>query len=266
MIMLYAMKTLELTRPLIAFDLETTGLSTKSDRIIELSCIKLYPDRSREEFYRLLNPTCKIAKAATEIHGINDEKVMGCPTFAQIAVDLLSFMADCDFTGFNLKKFDLPMLIAEFERVETTFPKEGTRIIDTHEIFITREPRNLEKAYEKYCNKALIDAHSASADANAALEVLLAQISYYEDLPTTVEELGNAFSPSSKNWIDGKKKLYFNKSNEACLSFGKYRGRSLKWLKENEPGYLRWMLNMDFAEDVREIAQAALKGRFPVKH
>lgn len=253
-------RNLELTRPLVAFDLETTGLDINTDRIVEISCIKLSPDGSREVKTKRINPTIPIAAAATAVHGITDADVQDAPTFKQIARALFDFLNGCDLTGFNIEGFDLPLLRKEFERVGIVFPSDGVFVLDSWRIFLQREPRDLTAAYRFYCHKDLQHAHSAEADATAAADILLAQIARYEDMPLQLDALyAHCKDPT---WIDNDGKLMW-RNDEAVMGFGKHKHRLLKEMVQNESGYLQWMAASNFSPTVVDIIKAAFRGEFP---
>jgi DNA polymerase-3 subunit epsilon len=255
-------RTLSLTRPLVSFDLETTGLDVKNDRIVELSCIKLNPNLSRETLTMRVNPGMPIPQAASRVHGITDADVARAPSFREIAVRLMAFMQDADLTGFNIERFDLPLLRNEFARLGIEFPEGEIRIVDSHRIFIRQEPRDLSAALRFYCNRELEGAHSAEADAEAAADVLLAQLERYEDLPTTVGGLHDFCHKAPANALDPDGKIIWLEG-EPVLSFGKHRNRSLQHLAHQEPDYLRWISKSDFSDQVRGLASQALEGQFP---
>jgi len=253
---------LRLERPLIAFDLETTGLDVNNDRIVEISCVKLLPDLTREARTRRVNPGRPIAPAATAIHGIRDEDVANEPTFAQMARSLLTFFEGADLTGFNVEHFDLPLLTNEFSRVNLPFPAAGTRVVDSFRIFLTQEPRDLSAAYRFYCGSELLKAHSAEADATAAADILLAQTQRYADVPKNIEDLHAFCHPAHPDWLDPDGKIVW-RENIAVLGFGKHRDRSLEQMAHENPDYLRWMATADFSVEVARIVKAALRGEFP---
>lgn len=234
-------RTLQLQRPLISFDLETTGLNVNEDRIIEMSCVKLMPDGARKTLTLRLNPQRPISPEASAVHGISDSDLADCPTFEAVADDIAAFMADGDLTGFNIERFDIPMLAQEFGRVRKTFPEPGTQVIDSFRIFCHFEPRDLVSAYRMYCNKTLEQAHSAEADAVAAADVLLAQLQRYEELPLDATGLHAFCHPVRPDWVDSDGKIIWQ-SGEAALGFGKHRGRTLRAMVAEEPNYLRLSL------------------------
>lgn len=251
---------LRLSRPMISFDTETTGLDIANDRIVEICCVKLHIDGRRETRTQRLNPGRPIAPQAAAIHGITDADVAAAPRFEQAAADLHAFFAGCDLTGFNIEHFDLPLLTNEFARTGRTFPAPDTKVIDSFRIFTMREPRDLSAALRFYCNRELTSAHQAEADAVAAADVLLAQINRYNDLPDDVEGLHAVCRPA--DWLDGQGKIVWV-DDEASISFGKNKGKSLRMLVDNDPSYLQWICRGNFAPDTIEIVRNALKGNFP---
>ncbi len=254
-------KKLQLDRPLVAFDLETTGLNVKEDRIVEISCVKILPNGDREIKTRRLNPEHPISAEATEVHGISDEDVANEPTFRQVGRSLYDFLEGCDLTGFNLTSFDLPILAGELGRLDLEFPGPGIRVIDSRRIFIAKEPRTLQAALNFYCGRELEDAHTAEADAIAAADVLFAQVVRYDDIPNDPDGLDEFCHPDRKDWVDVAGKMLW-KNGEVVLSFGKYKGKTLRGLVESDRGYLAWVVKADFPADVVQVIREALDGTF----
>jgi DNA polymerase III subunit epsilon len=255
-------RKLVLQRPLVSFDLETTGLDVTCDRIVEISCVKLSPDGTREIRTRRVDPGIPISASATSVHGICDSDVVGEPTFAQLAQTLADFLFQCDLTGFNIEAFDLPILKKEFERVNMTFPEVGVQILDSFRIFQSRESRDLSAAYRFYCGKKLEKAHSAEADAEAAAEILLAQVVRYEDMPCNVVELQQHCKKAEPHWVDPEGKIVWV-GDEAALGFGKHRHRTLREMALRDADYLKWILKSEFSEAVKQLIALALSGNFP---
>lgn len=251
-----------LVRPLVSFDLETTGLDVQQDRIIEISCVKRQPDGAREVWTRRVNPERPIAPEATAVHGISDADLAREPTFAQIARPLAAFLYGCDLTGFNVERFDIPLLKNEFRRLGITFPAGPVCVVDSCRLFFRYEPRNLAAAVRLYTGEELVGAHGAEADAIAALDVLEGQLRRYDDLPLDVAGLEEACHPREPHWIDGEGKLVWV-GEEAALGFGKNKNRTLRAMAREEPDYLRWMANGNFSDLVRELCDAALGGSYP---
>lgn len=235
---------LKLKRPIIFFDLETTGVDVSRDRIVEISMIKIMPDGEEITRTRRLNPTIPIPAEATAVHGITDEDVKDQPTFAQVAKSLAQFVEGCDFGGFNSNRFDLPVLAEEFLRAGVEVDLKRHRFIDVQNIFHKKEQRTLVAAYRFYCNRELEDAHSAEADTRATYEVLQAQLDRYDDLENDIDFL--AEYSSRGNFADYAGMILYNEQGDEVFAFGKYKGRSVSEVFGTDPGYYAWILNGNF--------------------
>ncbi|MBO5882040.1 MAG: 3'-5' exonuclease [Alistipes sp.] len=242
---------LKLKRPIIFFDLETTGVDTVHDRIVEISLVKIGVDGEKVVKTRRINPEMPIPPEATAVHGITDEDVAGEPTFRQIAKSLAQFIEGCDFGGFNSNRFDLPMLVEEFMRAEVEVDFKRRRYIDVQNIFHKKEQRTLVAAYKFYCDKDLDNAHSAEADTLATYEVLEAQIERYGDIGDSVEELA-AFSTHNEV-VDFAGRIVLNDKGEEVFNFGKYKGRKVEDVFRTEPSYYSWMMQGDFSLYTKKI-------------
>ncbi len=251
-----------LERPLVFLDLETTGLDIKNARIVEIALIKLFPDETTDSFLTLINPEMSIPTEATKIHGINNFDVMDKPTFREIAVDVISVIKNSDLAGYNLASFDVPILTNELQRAGISYSLDDTKIIDVLTIYKIKEKRDLSAAYRFYCDKELASAHSALKDTQATLEIFKAQLIKYPDLPQSIDELHNLCNMRDERFVDKDKKFKWT-NDEACLTFGKYRGFSLNRMAKENPAYLQWMITQDFSDEVRNIIRSALKGEFP---
>ncbi len=253
------MKNLVLDRPLVFIDLETTGLNTAKDRIVDITLLKIHADGREESKTRLINPEMPIPEDAIEVHGITDEKIADEPTFRQIAKGFSEFLDDCDLCGFNIKGYDLPLLEAEFSRVGVEFSRSGRRIIDTKTIFHKFHPRNLEAAYREYCGKELKNSHASDVDARASAEILVSQLEAHGELPRDIEGLHQyCCDPQETNWVDPDGK-FIRCDGVITLNFGKkHKGKPLKEVADTDPGYLEWILGADFSEDVKRIVKDAL--------
>ncbi len=234
---------LKLKRPIVFFDLETTGVDTAHDRIVEISMIKIMPDGERIVKTRKLNPEMHIPEAATAVHGITDEDVKDCPRFAQVAKSLAQFLTGCDFGGFNSNRFDMPVLVEEFLRAGVDVDFKRRRFVDVQNIFHKMEQRTLVAAYKFYCDKDLTDAHSAEADTLATYEVLKAQLDRYPELENDIDALAD-FSSRGET-ADYAGRVYDDKGSEV-FGFGKYKGRRVEDIFEQDPSYYTWMMNGDF--------------------
>ncbi|HNS72637.1 MAG TPA: 3'-5' exonuclease [bacterium] len=256
---------LHLNRPLVFFDLETTGLDTQLDRIVQFAFIRIDPDRKLTEWKELVNPGMPIPPEASRVHGITDAMVADKPLFAGFAERISRLLHESDLAGFNAARFDVPFLQAEMERAGTPLASGGRRIIDAQVIFHKREPRDLTAAYRFYCGKELKGAHDALADVRATLEVLEGQLARYSDLPRDVARLGAFCAPADDGrWVTSDRKFYW-KHNQAVIGFGKHKGNTLQWIQENYPDYLQWLAGTDLAEDTRAMLLAAMAGDYPRK-
>ena len=250
---------LNLKRPIVFFDLETTGVDTAKDRIVEISMVKVMPDDEEIVKTRKINPGIHIPEEATAIHGITDEDVKDCPTFAQIARSLEQFIAGCDFGGFNSNRFDLPMLVEEFMRAGISVDFKRRRFVDVQNIFHKMEQRTLVAAYKFYCDKDLTNAHSAEADTLATYEVLKAQLDRYDNLENDIDFLAE-FSTRNES-ADYAGRILYNEKGEEVFGFGKYKGRCVAEIFESEPSYYNWMMNGDFPLYTKKvITEIRLRG------
>lgn len=249
---------MKLDRPLVVFDIESTGVSPRRDRIIELAAIKVMPDGQEVRRCWLLNPTVHIPEETTAIHGIDDETVKDCPTFADVADDVFSFFEGCDLSGFNADRFDIPCIEEEFARVGLSFAPSMRRHIDVQRIYHKMEPRDLSAAVRYYLGHELEGAHGAEADAEATLSVLRAQLEKYPELPRTAAELDEYLVPHDANNVDRGGMLRW-KDDDIIINFGKKKGESLKKLLIAEPNYLRWIVKGDFDTEVRMIVSNLLE-------
>ena len=243
---------LNLRRPMVFFDLETTGTNIATDRIVEISVVKVMPDGEEITRTRRINPEMPIPAEATAVHHITDEDVKDCPTFRQVAKSLCEFMVGCDFCGFNSNRFDLPLLAEELIRagVDVDFFKRA-KYVDVQNIFHKKEERTLVAAYRFYCGKELEDAHSASADTMATYEVLCSQLDKYSDLENSVEYLSE-FSSRGKS-ADFAGRIGINDKGVEVFNFGKYRDVSVEEVFRKEPSYYDWIMNGDFPNYTKKI-------------
>jgi DNA polymerase-3 subunit epsilon len=242
---------LTLTRPLAFFDLETTGVMVGSDRIVEISILKLMPDGSREVKTMRLNPEMPIPASASAIHHIFDEDVKNQPTFKQVAKGIVTFLENCDFAGYNSNMFDIPLLTEEFIRVGIDFDPKVRCFIDVQNIFHKKEQRTLGAAYKFYCDKSIENAHSAEADILATFEVLEAQLERYPDLQTNVPWLAE-FSQKHKT-VDLMGRIIYDEKNIEVFNFGKHKGKSVIEVFRREPSYYEWMMNGDFPQYTKRV-------------
>lgn len=235
---------LKLTRPLAFFDLETTGLNIASDRIVEISIVKIMSNGNQETKTKRINPTIPISNESSAIHGIYDKDVKDKATFVEVAKELSQFIEGCDLAGYNSNKFDIPLLAEEFLRANIDFDVSKHQLIDVQNIFHKMEQRTLSAAYKFYCNKDLTNAHSAEADTTATYEILEAQLEKYSDLKNDTAFLSE-FSQTTKN-VDLLGRIIYDNKNVEIFNFGKHKGKPVVEVLEKEPGYYSWMMNGDF--------------------
>ena len=254
---------MNLDRPLVVFDLETTGLFPKRDRIIELGAIKVMPDGTEDERCWLLNPSIPIPPESTAVHGIADEDVKDCPTFAEKADEIYAFFEGCDLSGFNSDRYDIPCLEEEFARVGRNLAVSARRCIDVQRIYHRMEPRDLTAAVRFYLGRDHAGAHGAGADTRATLEVLKAQMAKYPDLPKTAEEMSELLAPRDPNSIGRNRELLW-RDGELYVNFGKKKGEKMRDLLFREPNFLRWIMKGDFDTEVKAVVGDLLdNGRLP---
>ena len=240
---------LKLTRPLVFFDLETTGTNITHDRIVEISIVKLMPDGTVVERSRRLNPEMPIPAEATAVHHITDDDVAGEPTFRQVAASLSKLLQGCDIAGFNSNRFDIPLLDQEFHRAGVDFDLNGVRFVDVQTIYHKKEPRTLVAAYRYYCGKELEEAHSALADTRATMEVLMAQLDVCDDLPVELDGLSEFANPNRN--VDLLGRLIYDDNKREVINFGKYKGRLAEEVLASDPGYYNWIMQGDFAQNTK---------------
>lgn len=238
------MTRLNLKRPIVFFDLETTGTDNARDRIVELAFVKLMPDGRRETYNKRINPGIPIPAETTAIHGISDEDVKNAPMFKHIAHELYEWMKGCDMGGYSSSKFDLPLLAEEFLRTGLDVDFTERNMVDVQQIFFKMESRTLSAAYAFYCGKELTNAHSAEADINATIEVLEAQLERYSDLATDVPGL-HKFTHTDE-YVDYARRMVM-KDGHPVFNFGKHKGRKVEDIFNAEPQYYDWMMQADFA-------------------
>jgi DNA polymerase-3 subunit epsilon len=243
---------LNLKNPLLFFDIESTGLNVSSDRIVEISVLKILPNGDQEIKTRRINPTIPISPEAMAIHGIKNEDVADCPTFKEIAKSLANYMAGCDFAGYNSTRFDIPMLAEEFLRAGVDFNFRKRKLIDVQNIFHKMEQRTLSAAYKFYCNKELNNAHSAEADTIATFEVLEAQLDKYNHTLENDVKFLSEFS-SKTRMLDYAGRVTLNEKDEPVFNFGKYKGKTVESIFAADPSYYSWMMNGDFTLDTKQV-------------
>jgi len=242
---------LNLKNPLIFFDLETTGIDIVTDRIVEISYLKIYPNGTEESKTIRVNPGVPIPEKASELHGITNEMVKDCPTFKEIAKSLANEMEGCDLAGYNSTRFDIPMLAEEFLRAGVEIDFRKRKFVDVQVIFHKMEQRTLEAAYKFFCNKELENAHSAEADTKATYEVLKAQLDRYPELENDVKFL-DEFSRLN-DFVDFTGRMIYDDKRREVFNFGKYRGRLVEEVLSADPAYYAWMMSGDFSLDTKRM-------------
>ncbi|MDV7185664.1 exonuclease domain-containing protein [Lutibacter sp. TH_r2] len=245
---------LNLKKPIIFFDLETTGINIAKDRIVEISILKVFPNGNKESKTWLVNPEMKIPKEASDIHGITNERVVTEPTFKELASQVSDLIKGCDLAGFNSNRFDIPLLAEEMLRAEIDFDMKNRVAVDVQVIFHKKEQRTLSAAYKFYCDKNLDNAHSAEADTNATYEILKAQLDTYEDLENDIKFL-NEYSTHSKR-ADFAGFIMFDEDEDEIFTFGKYKGKKVLEVLEKDKGYFSWIQNADFPLYTKKVLTA----------
>ncbi len=258
---------LQLKRPLAFFDLETTGLSIIHDRLIEISILKVSPDGKEEQKTWRVNPGMTIPLQSIQFHGITDEDLKESPAFKDIANEVNTFLNGCDLAGYNALKFDVPFLMEEFFRADVPFNRANRNIIDAQNIFMKMEPRTLKGAYRFFCNKELVNAHSAAADTYATFEILKAQIEKYQDV-VYEDSAGNQSQPvvndmkalhqfsAHHRMADLAGQITINEDDKEVFNFGKHKGRTVEEVFQNEPSYYDWMMKGDFPLYTKKLITA----------
>ena len=241
-----------LKKPMVFFDLETTGTNILTDRIVEISIIKLMPNGTESEVTMRINPQMPIPAEATAIHHITDADVADCPTFKQVAQNIANIFLDADVAGFNSNRFDVPMLSEEMFRAGINFDMSRRRFVDVQTIFHKLEQRTLSAAYKFYCGKSLDDAHSANADTRATYEVLKAQLDHYPEQLKNDMAFLSEFSSQNRN-ADLMGRIIYNDNDKEVFNFGKYKGQEVESVFRNDPGYYAWMMQGEFPANTKQV-------------
>jgi DNA polymerase-3 subunit epsilon len=235
---------LQLTKPIAFIDLEATGTSLTTDRIVEIAIIKLLPDGTRQTKRKLINPQIPIPKVVIDIHGITNEMVKDAPTFKQVGNEIKQYLEGCDLGGYNSNRFDIPLLMEEFLRIGLEVDLSKRKMVDVQHIFYFMEPRTLSAAYKFFCEKELINAHSAEADVEATIDVLMAQIKKYQHLGNTLESILSVVG--EEKIVDYARRFGFDDKGNEIFNFGKFKGRPVVDVLKAEPQYYDWMMKGDF--------------------
>lgn len=255
---------ISLERPIVFFDIESTGLSTQHDRIVEIAFIKLFPDYTEHRCSYRINPVIPISEEATSVHGITNKDVENEPQFSDLVQEFISILQDADLAGFNALKFDIPMLTEEFARCGVDFDLSKKHLVDVQLIFHKMEERTLSAAYRFYCNKELENAHSAAADTEATYEVFLQQVKRYDELKTDVRGISEFTGLTKRADLEGR--IVFDTHGHEIFNFGKHKGKRVEDVFAAEPSYYNWMMNGDFAsytkKVITDIKMRMLKNKF----
>jgi len=252
---------LNLKIPICFFDLETTGTNIQHDRIIEIAVTKVFPSGEVSRKANLVNPTIPIPAESTVFHGITDEDVKGKPTFKEVAREYAKLFEGCDLSGFNIMKFDVPVLVEEFLRADVEFDYTRKKIVDSQKIFHMMEKRTLRAAYQFYCKKDMDNSHSAESDTDACMEVLIAQIERYENQDVT-DPIGNKVGEirndmeilsklTSQGMVDLAGRMIVNSKGDIIYNFGKHKGKEVKNVFKEDPAFYDWVMNGDFSLDTK---------------
>ena len=258
---------LNLTKPIVFIDLETTGINIAKDRIVEISMLKITPDGQKDIHTHRINPTIPIPPETTASHGISDEDVKDAPTFADMAASVAQFIGNADLAGYNAIKFDFPLLVEEFLRVDVDFDLRARRLVDVQNIFHKMESRTLSAAYRFYCKQELMNAHSAEADTVATYEILKSQIDRYAGTEY-IDKSGKTVCPIENNistlsdfsyynkTADLVGQIIFNQDNAEVFNFGKHKGKKVEDVFRIEPAYYDWMMNAEFPLSTKKLITA----------
>ena len=254
---------MKLTKPLVIFDLETTGTWIEKDKIVEIGMIRLMPDGTKENYAKRVNPGIPIPANVSRIINITDADVKDAPSFKDIAKEVLEFIGDADLGGFNIQRFDIPILEREIFNAGLSFHYQTRNIYDAQKIYHVHEKRDLMAAYQLYCNKELQSAHTALGDAEATMEILDAQIKRYGQEGEGVESLKDIDYEKKSDYFDSERKFcWWN--GELYPMFGKYgRKKHVKSIYRDDRKYLEWILTKDFSEKVKGLVKNAINGIFP---
>lgn len=242
---------LNLKNPLVFFDLETTGTNINTDRVVEISYLKVHPNGNEESKTMRINPEMPIPANVSLIHGIYDQDVADCPTFKEVAKNIAKDIEGCDLAGFNSNRFDVPVLVEEFLRAGVDIDISKRKFVDVQVIFHKKEQRTLSAAYKFYCQKDLEDAHSAEADTRATYEVLMSQLEKYPDLENDVAYLAE-YSLQNKN-VDFAGRMIYDETGAEVFNFGKYKGQKVSEVLQKDPGYYGWIIGSDFTLNTKAV-------------
>ncbi len=261
-----------LSKDIVFFDIESTGLNVIRDRIVQIALIKYYADgQPSQEMEMLINPGIPISQEAMEVHGITPDKLKNKPSFQQVAQQIYDFIGDADLAGYNSDRFDVPMLMEEFARAGINLKMDHRKSIDVQKIFYKMEPRTLKAALQLYCGKSLEDAHDALADVRATVDVLKGQIMRYEDVDhvdgdgfVTKAPIKNDMNAiydftADRKSIDVTNRLKYDPSGQVVFNFGKYIGKPVAETLHKDKNYYHWIMNKDFSSQVKTMVEKLVK-------
>ena len=246
---IFTLMNIELKRPLAFIDLETTGVNPGLDRIVEIAIVKIMPDGAKQVKRWLINPEVPIPPQSTEIHRITDDMVKDKPTFKQLASEIRQFLDNCDISGYNSNKFDIPLLVEEFLRADKELKLDGRKLLDVQKIYHMMEPRTLSAAYKFYCQKELANAHSAEADAVATWEVLESQLGNYPQLGKSLDSIFKAIG--DEEIVDFARRMVVQ-DGKIVFNFGKHKGKEVEKVLREERSYYDWMMQGDFPQHTKK--------------
>lgn len=263
---------LQLTRDLVFFDIESTGLHVIRDRIIQLAMIK-YSAKGKEPEERtyLINPGIPISEEAMNVHGIKPADVARKPLFNQLAQEIFDFIGNADLAGYNSNRFDVPMLMEEFDRAGLEFDIGNRRLVDVQRIFYKMEPRTLSAAVRFYCQKEMENAHDAMADVRATIDVFMGQLKMYEGksyIDSDGQETANAIQPdvealhdftNDTRFVDATQKMRYDQNGNIVFAFGKYNGKPVADVFRKDKNYYNWIINKEFSSQVKQIARRIMR-------
>jgi len=252
-----------LKRPLVFFDLETTGLDYKYDRVFEIGALKITADGKQESYLKRINPGMRIPDEVSLLTGVTNKDVETCPSFSDVLAEVDAFFKDSDIGGYNVLRFDAKVMVEEYKREGWDFQLETRSVVDAQLIFHQKERRDLSAAYKFYCNKDLKDAHSAQADTDATFEIWVSQMKRYSDLPKDIKELDQYCRQDRERFVDSEGKFFW-RDGEPAFNFGKYKSRTLRSVAKSDSNYLSWVISPDrhFAQDVVDLCYNAQQGKF----
>lgn len=242
-----------MNKPIVFFDLESTGLEVTKDRIVEIAMIKIHPNGDKEKFYSLVNPEIDIPQEVVEVHGIDNAKVANSPKFKDIATEILRFIDDCHVGGYNIYNYDLPLLAEEFARAGKHYNPLKVKVVDVYRILAKKESRKLGEIYKRYIGKPLEDAHSAEADILATIEIFDKQKELF-DLPDDVEKIHEETIENKDN-IDFAGKFKKNGDGAIIITFGKHKNKTVQQIAKEDPKYFKWISESDFQISTRNVAK-----------